>query len=92
MAGDGKGDMPQHNPTPSSFSRWMTGVIATLLAALVIALWNGNARLAVVENNTSNIKEAFGQTLADHELRVRRLERMVQDRNRSRNGVPNEFQ
>jgi hypothetical protein len=56
-----------------TFAKWLLSIIASLLAALVIALWSGNARLAVVEVNTSNIKEA----VADHEVRVRRLERIT---------------
>lgn len=66
-----------------TFSKWMLGIIATLLVLLVSALWSGNARLAVVEFNTANVREV----VLDHEQRVRRLERLTNAR-RERRGDP----
>lgn len=69
-------EAPASNGNNSTFLKWALTIIGGLLVLLVSALWDGNARLAVVEENTGSIKEV----MADHETRMRRLERRAASR------------
>lgn len=73
--GNGNGRQAQKQ---TSVIAWAGTILAGLMVALIVALWDASARLAVVEANTDNVKNHFGETLADHERRIRGIERSMQ--------------
>lgn len=76
--GNGNGGNGNGRQRQTNVIAWAGTILAGLMVALIVALWDASARLAVVEANTDNVKNHFGATLADHERRLRGVERLVQ--------------
>jgi hypothetical protein len=85
-----------HSAFNGGFTKWLLSIIAALLLGLVSVLWDGNAQLAVLDNRLANLEKTFTAGIDDlkddandREQRVRRLERLVNQRIRDdeRNGL-----
>ena len=74
-----------------TFTKLMMSIIAVLITAGVVGLWNLSSNVAVLATNQENLRDTVTTALrdikddmTDREARVRRLERLVIQQNRQR--------